>query len=152
MHAAERFKINRPKVIAELFDDEVVVINFDTGSYYSLTSAAADIWTSLAAGAAIGEIADAVAARYTASRTEIEAAIESLVAELSAENLIVADAEKKNGAVAVQTAGSAAEKRCFDFPRLEKYTDMQELILLDPIHEVDEAGWPNGKRPGGKSG
>ena len=26
---------------------------------------------------------------------------------------------------------------------LGKYTDMQELLLLDPVHEVDEAGWPN---------
>ena len=25
---------------------------------------------------------------------------------------------------------------------MEKYDDMQELLLLDPIHEVDEAGWP----------
>jgi hypothetical protein len=28
-------------------------------------------------------------------------------------------------------------------PVLDKYTDMQELLLLDPIHEVDDAGWPH---------
>jgi hypothetical protein len=22
------------------------------------------------------------------------------------------------------------------------YTDMEELLLLDPIHDVDETGWP----------
>ena len=28
-------------------------------------------------------------------------------------------------------------------PRLEKFDDMQQLILLDPVHEIDEtAGWP----------
>ncbi len=27
-------------------------------------------------------------------------------------------------------------------PALETYTDMQELLLLDPIHDVDETGWP----------
>jgi hypothetical protein len=26
---------------------------------------------------------------------------------------------------------------------LHKYTDMEELLLLDPIHDVDETGWPN---------
>jgi hypothetical protein len=25
---------------------------------------------------------------------------------------------------------------------LNKYSDMQELLLLDPIHDVDDAGWP----------
>jgi hypothetical protein len=28
---------------------------------------------------------------------------------------------------------------------LNKYTDMQDLLLLDPIHEVDAAGWPSTK-------
>ncbi len=27
-------------------------------------------------------------------------------------------------------------------PRLQRYTDMQDLLLLDPIHDVDEVGWP----------
>jgi hypothetical protein len=30
----------------------------------------------------------------------------------------------------------------FTHPQLQKYTDMQELLLLDPIHEVEESGWP----------
>jgi hypothetical protein len=33
----------------------------------------------------------------------------------------------------------------FSRPILTKYTDMKELLLLDPIHEVDETGWPNPK-------
>ena len=31
----------------------------------------------------------------------------------------------------------------FTNPVLEKFTDMAELLLLDPIHEVDDSGWPN---------
>ncbi len=26
--------------------------------------------------------------------------------------------------------------------KLAKYADMQDLLALDPIHEVDEEGWP----------
>ena len=46
------------------------------------------------------------------------------------------------------TAGSAAggnrdsAKIPFEPPRLERYTDMKDYFLLDPIHEVDSAGWP----------
>jgi hypothetical protein len=25
---------------------------------------------------------------------------------------------------------------------MEKYEDMRDLLVLDPIHEVDEGGWP----------
>jgi len=28
-------------------------------------------------------------------------------------------------------------------PIVEKYTDMQDLLMLDPIHDIDETGWPN---------
>jgi hypothetical protein len=30
-------------------------------------------------------------------------------------------------------------------PAFDEYTDMWELIKLDPIHEVDEVGWPVAK-------
>jgi len=33
----------------------------------------------------------------------------------------------------------------FVLPVLERYTDMQELLLIDPIHDVDETGWPRRK-------
>jgi hypothetical protein len=35
-----------------------------------------------------------------------------------------------------------AERATFIAPVLAVYTDMQDLLLLDPIHDVDEIGWP----------
>ena len=32
-------------------------------------------------------------------------------------------------------------------PVLNKYTDMQDLLLIDPIHDVEAHGWP-AKREG----
>ena len=26
---------------------------------------------------------------------------------------------------------------------VDRYNDMRELLLLDPIHDVEETGWPN---------
>ena len=31
----------------------------------------------------------------------------------------------------------------FVAPELKRYADMQDLLLLDPVHDVDEKGWPN---------
>ena len=33
----------------------------------------------------------------------------------------------------------------FEPPLISKYSDMQELLILDPIHDVSDAGWPNPK-------
>jgi hypothetical protein len=30
----------------------------------------------------------------------------------------------------------------FSPPVLQKFSDMQELLLVDPIHEVKAEGWP----------
>ena len=36
------------------------------------------------------------------------------------------------------------QKQHFQSPEIQKFTDMEDLLLIDPIHEVDEeAGWPN---------
>ena len=43
-------------------------------------------------------------------------------------------------------AAAPAGAPAFVVPTLEKYTDMEALLLADPIHEVDEAaGWPKPK-------
>ncbi|HDY70854.1 MAG TPA: PqqD family protein, partial [Nitrospirae bacterium] len=39
-----RFRINKPHVINEIIDGEVVILNLDTGNYYSMDKAGADIW------------------------------------------------------------------------------------------------------------
>ena len=39
--------------------------------------------------------------------------------------------------------------RPYESPCLESYTDMEDLLLLDPIHDVGKTGWPDllRKRP-----
>jgi hypothetical protein len=37
-------------------------------------------------------------------------------------------------------APPAPAKRPFQLPRLEKFSDMQEVLLLDPVHDVDPTG------------
>jgi hypothetical protein len=39
-------------------------------------------------------------------------------------------------------ARDEGDRPVFGQPVLEKFTDMADLLLLDPIHEVGEAGWP----------
>jgi hypothetical protein len=68
--------------------------------------------------------------------------VAGLVEQLLAEGLVVEDADAPVGASPPAPPADALEP-----PALEKFTDMQDLILLDPVHEVDERGWPHAPAP-----
>jgi hypothetical protein len=45
--------------------------------------------------------------------------------------------------VAAPAPAAPAAGAVFAPPRLEVFDDLQDLFLVDPIHDVDEAGWPH---------
>ncbi len=139
-------KINLPQVVHEAFDDEVVIVNLDTGNYYSLEGIGADIWRDIERGAGHQAIAESVAQHYDGERTDIDAAIDQLLAELQAEQIVTlvpAPPETGNdGSSSFVGTHAAREKKRFTVPVLNRFSDMQELLLLDPVHEVDATGWP----------
>ena len=146
MDSGTRLRIRRPDVIYELFGHEFVIIDFDSGSYYSLAGTGADIWRLAETGADMGEMIAGLRDRYGSDGADIENAVQEFVAELLREGLI-APAEGghegndlKPGLPAVKSGVS--DPPPFAKPAIFKYSDMQELLLLDPIHDVDETGWP----------
>lgn len=134
------YQPNTPKVIFEAFDDEVLVIDFDSGRYFSMCGSAFDIWKMIVAGCDAATMCERLAVHHGASLPAVQAAVHDHLGRLAAEGLIVAgQGEAANGACDIVTSGE------FAAPVMEQFTDMQELLLLDPIHEVDQAGWPNKK-------
>lgn len=156
MNSSSRFKINKPAVVNEAFDDEMVIINLDNGNYYSTNKVAACIWAFIDCGAAGSEIIEGISHRYEGNPEDIESAVPRFIAELQQENLIVPDKTERTGSIErpdspVET-GPEIEKLIFEEPVLKVYNDMQELLLLDPVHEVDETGWPSVKSGAAQNG
>lgn len=118
----------------------MIVVNLDTGSYYSLLGSAADIWAAVERGASVDQTVEHALQLYDAPRAVVEPAVTGFVDELASEGLIVA--ANGNAAEPIPLQANDAPG-AFTPPLLSKYTDMQELLLLDPIHEVDERGWPS---------
>jgi hypothetical protein len=146
-----RFRIG-PEIVHETVDGEVIAIDLAGGSYYSLAGSGQAIWELLGRGAGEAQITSALSARFEAEEAEIGAAVSALLGRLQEKGLIVAteeapgvDAPPPVEADASAPSGSN-EKSPFEAPRLEHYDDMKDYFLLDPIHEVDTAGWP---RPAG---
>ena len=144
MVESTRFRVNTPSITHQTIEGEVVIINLETGNYYSVTQVGVDVWNLLDAGHAIDDVVAQVAATYDGGSSEIEASVLQFLGELRKEDLVV----PRDGSappVTAPTAGGvpAGNKRPFEPPSVQRYTDMQDLLLLDPIHEVDDTGWPN---------
>ena len=140
MALSARFRLNDKQVVFERFDDEVLAINLETGTYYSLPNLSAQIWNWLLDGADVQAVKDVLLASYDGDAGTIEAAFTQFVDKLRQDALIVPDEAVELNAPINIAAGVA--KKPFTDPVIEIYTDLQDLLLLDPIHDVDDRGWP----------
>lgn len=144
-----QFKIKGPNIIHETIDGETVIVNLDSGNYYSLDKVGANVWSSIEKGSSLQQVFEDVFLNYEAEGEEIKKAVSQLLTVLHEEDLIVTLELDKSGSDSVSAVrdrtDSGERRRSFEVPFLHKYDDMQELLLLDPIHEVDETGWPNVK-------
>ncbi|WP_242048942.1 PqqD family protein [Planktothrix sp. FACHB-1365] len=150
MNPDEKFNANTPKVVHESIDGEVVVVNLEQGDYFSLVKVGADIWDGLMRGLSRGDIVSEIIQRYEGEHTIIENAVNHLIEQLQKEELIVLhtgdEVDSHNNPNDPTPTIANLEKLKFEPPSLQKYTDMEELLALDPIHEVDEQiGWPSAK-------
>ena len=146
MNLHTRFQIDNSRVVHETIEGETIIIDLENGNYYSVAKVGATIWDCIANGATQCEIIETIMQLYDVTCPDVEHAVNQLTAELQQENLISPDdtdgSENRRDSSQVGTS-SEISKRDFEPPILHKYTDMQALLLLDPIHEVNEAGWPN---------
>ena len=150
MNHSLRYRINVPHIVHEIFEDrEAAIINLKSGNYYSLDPVGAYIWARIESGATIEEVLADVSNRYEGNLVEITQEVNKFIDALHAEQLIVpatdASRDSPNEGVKINADGNGS-KIAFSAPVLERYNDMQELLLLDPIHEVDETGWPHRKQ------
>jgi len=142
--AIAHITIDSNEVIHETVDGEVILIGLQTGCYYSLEGSGAEIWEALAAGRRSADVIAELERRYSAGPDEIRQAADELVERLLDERL-VHPAGTNGGAPPppVREIEAAGDPPPFDPPVLHKFTDMQDLLLVDPVHDVGDAGWPH---------
>lgn len=134
-------------VIHQEFEGEVVVIDLESGNYFSLPGAGGELWRRLTAGrASVHDLAATLLARYDVAPDTVLTDIGIFLAELEREGLAVGG-EGADGSVA-SVAPPAREKRSYVAPTVETFRELQDLFLLDPVHDVDPAvGWPHAAEP-----
>jgi hypothetical protein len=125
---------------SQTFEDEVVVLDTKSGVYFSLRGSAVDVWSLIESHVSRTTIVDFLTARYDSDPELIFGAVDSCIERLSAHGLIRETPSCRDSALFIAPSDA---KLPFSEPLVEHFTDMQDLLLLDPIHDVSEEGWPH---------
>lgn len=139
-----RYRIQEPDVIHQMFDGEGVVVDLRNGSYYSLSEVGGVAWLAFnGAGSTLEQISRRIAKAYEASFDDVRADLEHFTQLLLDRDLILADNRPLASNATPDFEVMAATGARYLPPTLKLYNDLQDLLLLDPVHEVDAAmGWP----------
>lgn len=138
-------RINHRHVVAETIDDETILIHLGTGIYYSLDGLGSTIWNLAEQGLRPDQIVAVLRDAYP-DEPAVDAAVAELVTQLTLEDLLIDDDEQEQALAPPAERAAPIPPAVYVVPSLRKYTDMQEFMLVDPLHEVDEAaGWPSVK-------
>lgn len=116
------------------------MIHFDTGTYYSSLGTGGEVVRLLELGQGLDAIVAAFSARHPDSAAEVDQSIRAFVTELKSEGLFVSS---QSGASATPPELALEATERFVAPVLVKHSELEDLLKLDPIHDVEpEAGWP----------
>lgn len=118
---------------AEIFDGEVVLIDIQRAVYFSLRGAASVIWQAFAEPRPRDAVLDTMMDQLEgANRTELQTTID----RMEQEQLLLPSETCVTTAFALPAA-------VYMSPQVEAFSDLADLIAIDPVHEVDAgAGWP----------
>jgi hypothetical protein len=126
-------------ILSDVFGEEVVLVNLDSGMYYSLRGSATQIWIRLFNQYSLIEILADLIQIYQVTENQLITDINLFVTQLLELKIIktATDAERKE-------IDFISKDVLIDYstPVVEIFSDMQEILLLDPVHDVDKSGWP----------
>jgi hypothetical protein len=121
------------RVAADLFEGEYIIANLDTGLYYSLLGSGIYFLKNLPFNDS-EELIQKLSSKFSLEKEVIEKDLNAVWTELEKEAIVVF-VEGESGMIDFETP------EVFEPSSFNSYADMQDLLALDPIHEVDEEGW-----------
>lgn len=132
------YKLNSEKMFFDIADGQAVVINYITGMYYGTNVLGSVVLERLIKGNAIADIASALKSLPDCP-DDMEGRLTAFAARLVEMEILVPGETTSGGDEPVDQTIVADG---FDLP-LDEFAEVQDLLLADPIHDVDvEQGWP----------
>lgn len=135
------YAINYEVASAERMNGEFMLINFDTGKYFSIANFGADIITLVSERVDRNSWETILRNDWNLDSTfilnnQIEALLDLLIQHNLIYKIDVFDSSSC-------TLPSDTDRKNFLFSPLIIHEDMSALLMVDPIHDTSLKGWPN---------
>jgi len=143
-----RFSINGSAVASEVIDGEAIMMHQASGDYFSADGVGCLIWQWIGDGRSRNQMLDLLKQGFACEPAEIESGVDSFLADLLSHQLVSEVGEGDDPRPGPVAKTSIEPGAAYAPPVLSVYSDMRDLLLLDPIHEVEESGWPTPKQTG----
>ena len=137
------YTIDKSRFVFEQFDKEMVLINLEDGLYYNVSDTGTEVLQLLEQGLTVAEVVDILSAHYS-NTEELPGLVEGFFAKLKEQGILIPHPQgvpASSVSSAKETPRNGAMSH-FAPPVLTRFDDMQEILLLDPIHQVSAQGWP----------
>lgn len=140
LSASVRIAPNAPEVVSETRDGEAIIMHHGSGAFFNTMGSGAVLWEQIERGTTPFGLSVSLSLTYGLPAPEADAVVGRFLALLTEHGLISIDAEV--AAPAISPPAPLAPQGAFEEPELGVHTDLADMLLLDPIHEVDAVGWP----------
>ena len=137
------YAFNEKKVFCDAADDQLIILNFETGAYYAFNALAAAVVHDLVAGCRPGDIRQAL--YKLAPSAVVDEQFDRLIEDMLKKELLVVLTDAAPARQALSSYDQLLSGDGFSL-HMDEFMDVADLLLMDPIHEVDPAaGWPEVK-------
>ena len=138
-----RFELSSPRVAMQVIDGEAILIDFERGNYFSARGLGCALLRHFVLGFTLTELGESLEQRGR-DREQLTLQASRYLRKLVDEELVAPSPDLAGPRGDVPDI--PYEPPEVEEPELVKYTDLADLLLLDPIHDVDEQGWPPPER------
>ena len=133
------YRLNEEKMFYDMAEGQAIVINFSTGVYYGTSSLGSVVLDALIAGASKESILASIAA-LPGCPDDMAAQLDAFIAQLLEKEVLAAVDGEGTAAPAVDAAAALQDGFVLT---VDEFAEVQDLILVDPVHDVNvEMGWP----------
>lgn len=116
------------RVAAEVIEGEAVIINLETGVYYSLDGAAGTLWQMVGERLDVRSMVDALVDAYEVEASDAERDVRRVLEQLVEEGLV----RRAAGTTERRARPAPPVRAPYVTPEVQAYRDMQDLLALDP--------------------
>lgn len=134
------YKFNDSVFDPEDFDNEIVIINTVTGSYYTISGSAASVLRWFFLPVTVDHVYNLIQSTFPSEISEAT----DFVDWLKNQDLIIQVDRSDESADNINSTTKSKIIIQNDWT-YSRFDDMADLIRLDPIHDVSDKGWPHRK-------